>query len=578
MRELILISLVPITFLSGSLIAQLERIAEETFDPLSVLITEVLFDPEPVVGLPPYEYIEVFNKSPDTANLEGWFLRVGDKQLILTDCNINPGQYAVLTKTVAFSDFDRKGLAVIPLDKWPVLKNSGQFIALLSPAGDIVHWMTYHPAQYDDALKREGGWSLELADFWNPCHVGAWHPSLDKSGGTPGRKNSISYETEIPLAPRPVRAGILDRNNLYIVLSRPVLPIHSSRWFNFNIEPASLSVESWNYLNDRPWLLKIILDDSIPRHKRFSIEVGGEASDYSGSRLIQSSLSFGVPEDPDSGDIVISEIMYDPLDEYPEFICVHNSSGKVLDLSSLYVAQCDEEGIVSRFSKPGDQTFLIFPGEEYVLTGDEYLLESMDPRIPAGRICESLDLPSLPNHGSIICLMNANQLLLDKVRYEPGWHDPHIGETKGISLERIRLDISGCISSNWHSASSLCGGSTPGMENSQAAPGYEDANIFSLENRAFYPDGDGLGDYLLIRISAPENGWFGHAGIWDLSGHCVRELSEPGFLPTNGVIKWDGNDDFGNRVPPGYYIILINYFRPDGKRGRWKEACVVIRR
>ena len=217
----------------------------------------------------------------------------------------------------------------------------------------------------------------------------------------------------------------------------------------------------------------------------------------------------------------------------------------------------------------------MFPGEEYVLTCDEYLLGSMVPGIPPGRIHERTDLPAMSNQGSILCILDKNQLILDRIRYEPGWHDSSIDQTKGISLERIRLDISGWFSSNWHSASAICGGSTPGMQNSQLAVYHNDSGVFSLENPAFCPDRDGFDDYLLIIISTGEIGWIGNAGIWDLSGTCVKILSEPGFLPTKGIVKWDGNDELGNRVPRGYYIIIINYIRPDGSKGRWKEACVV---
>src|SRR5687767_6285846 len=42
----------------------------------SVLITEVMTDPTPSVGLPPNEWIELKNASTTTINLQGW--RIGD--------------------------------------------------------------------------------------------------------------------------------------------------------------------------------------------------------------------------------------------------------------------------------------------------------------------------------------------------------------------------------------------------------------------------------------------------------------------------------------------------------------------
>jgi hypothetical protein len=193
-----------------------------------------------------------------------------------------------------------------------------------------------------------------------------------------------------------------------------------------------------------------------------------------------------------------------------------------------------------------------------------------------GRICERTDMPSLSNQGSILCLLDEHQSLLDKVRYEPEWHDPRLEETKGISLERIRLDQSGMGSSNWHSASVVSGGSTPGVVNSQGSEVSNESSVFSLENSAFCPNQDGSSDYLLIKISCGEAGWMGSAGVWDLSGRQVKVLFEPGSLPLEGIIKWDGSNELGNRVPAGYYVIIINFVQADGSKGRWKEACAVI--
>ena len=67
----------------------------------------------------------------------------------------------------------------------------------------------------------------------------------------------------------------------------------------------------------------------------------------------------------------------------------------------------------------------------------------------------------------------------------------------------------------------------------------------------------------------------GSAGIWNLSGYRIKNLAESSSLPVSGLIKWDGTNELGNRVSPGYYVIIINYQRPDGTKGRWKGACVV---
>ena len=37
-----------------------------------ILISEIMFDPDPQVGLPPFEYVEWYNPGADTIDLTGW--------------------------------------------------------------------------------------------------------------------------------------------------------------------------------------------------------------------------------------------------------------------------------------------------------------------------------------------------------------------------------------------------------------------------------------------------------------------------------------------------------------------------
>jgi hypothetical protein len=37
-----------------------------------LIITEVLADPSPQLGLPPVEYVEIYNRSSQPVNLDGW--------------------------------------------------------------------------------------------------------------------------------------------------------------------------------------------------------------------------------------------------------------------------------------------------------------------------------------------------------------------------------------------------------------------------------------------------------------------------------------------------------------------------
>lgn len=60
---------------------------------------------------------------------------------------------------------------------------------------------------HDNAIKEDGGWSLEMIDPSNPCQGDAnWTASEDVSGGTPGEINSVFGENADDVPPMLVGA------------------------------------------------------------------------------------------------------------------------------------------------------------------------------------------------------------------------------------------------------------------------------------------------------------------------------------------------------------------------------------
>ncbi len=50
----------------------------------SLVISEIMADPHPVVALPDAEYLEIYNRGPSPVSLAGYRLLFGDKLRILT--------------------------------------------------------------------------------------------------------------------------------------------------------------------------------------------------------------------------------------------------------------------------------------------------------------------------------------------------------------------------------------------------------------------------------------------------------------------------------------------------------------
>src|SRR5689334_12435685 len=99
-RKLLLIALFAIPFIS---LAQANR-----FD---IIITEIMADPSPVVGLPNAEFVEIKNVSSTAFNLSGWKLSDATSTgTINTNFVLQPDSIVILCSTgnlATFSAFGR---------------------------------------------------------------------------------------------------------------------------------------------------------------------------------------------------------------------------------------------------------------------------------------------------------------------------------------------------------------------------------------------------------------------------------------------------------------------------------------
>ena len=87
-----------------------------------------------------------------------------------------------------------------------------------------------------------------------------------------------------------------------------------------------------------------------------------------------------------------------------------------------------------------------------------------------------------------------------KFFYSAKYHAEILDVTKGVSLERISGDLPDNEPGSWQSAASDVGYGTPGYVNSQN----RDVNLgtdFSVDPKAFSPDGDGNKDFTLFTYS-----------------------------------------------------------------------------
>ncbi len=178
-----------------------------TVNQYDIVMNEIFADPEPHLELPTAEYIELYNTTDIDIDLTGFtisdatsesdpfpsFILAANDYVIVIDEN-------VVDSFAGFTD-----LLLIP--SLPSLNNDGDDLVLKDASGNLIHSISYELDWYDNAIKEDGGWSLEMIDPSNPCQGDAnWTASEDVSGGTPGEINSVFGENADDVPPMLVGA------------------------------------------------------------------------------------------------------------------------------------------------------------------------------------------------------------------------------------------------------------------------------------------------------------------------------------------------------------------------------------
>ncbi len=172
-----------------------------------VVIDEIMADPDPQIGLPDNEWIELKNTSAFPINLMGW--KVGSTSGIsgnMPSFVLQPDSFVIVCTSSAVASLTPFG-STVSVTSFPSLDNAGTLLILYDAAGQTIHAVQYSSSWYQNALKADGGWTLEMIDTKNPCSgMSNWKASNDPSGGTPGKKNSVDGINADQTSPKLLRA------------------------------------------------------------------------------------------------------------------------------------------------------------------------------------------------------------------------------------------------------------------------------------------------------------------------------------------------------------------------------------
>lgn len=545
---------------------------------LEVIITEIHADPTPLVGLPDAEFIEIYNRTNKPINLFGWDLEDGNGRVTLGNIVLLPKSYLVFTTNSAAPLFNNP--RVLGISGFPNLTNAGELLALYNSAGEIVHSLVYSDTWHANSLKRDGGWTLEMIDTDNPClEVGNWTSSVDPSGGTPGRTNSVAGTVADNTPPALLEVQVEDASTIVAFFSEKLNP-ESILAATFSVDNGMGALSTFELLQPGLSSVRLSLPSPLVAGSIYTLTVGG-VTDCSGNVIgLADNARFALPEEPEPGDLVINEVLFNTKTGGFDFVELYNRSSKAISSRSLILLEYDyfEEDSILEFANLSGSNKLILPGGYLVITRNPAVVQQQYfCPFPENFLADSRT-PNWPDSRGRVVLQRTDLTFLDDLKYEANWHYKLLDTKTGVSLERINPDGPTQDPNNWFSAAQSVGFATPGYRNSAfLIPQTNDK--FTLTPSIFSPDQDGFEDIMAIQYAFDKPGNMVNIYIFDTEGRRVRHLVKNELVAQEGTYIWDGLDDTGLRVRIGIYLVIMEAADiSTGKVKRFKEKCVVAAR
>lgn len=552
-----------------------------------VLITEIMADPTPLVGLPDAEWVELRNTSGFDINLQGW--RIGKptgQSGPMPSYNLRADSFVIVCTGSAVAALSAFG-PTISVTSFPSLNNTGDLLYLRSNQGAVIHAVNYTDAWYQNELKKAGGWSLEMQDTNNPCAgISNWKASTNVAGGTPGKLNSVNGANADLTVPSLFRAYVPDSVTVVLVFNEPLDSTTAANISSYSISNGIGISQAipLSFVFDR---VQLRLSAPLLRNTVYTVTANG-ITDCAGNAIgTAKTARVGLSEPLLSYDVVVNEILFNPAPTSNDYIEVYNRSNKIINLRNMYLANRNSSGVISSITQVSTEDYLLFPQDFIVLTESASLVKGTYVANNPDAFIE-MSMPSFSDDAGNVILLNEQGNVVDDIPYKDDWHFALISNDEGVALERINYDDTlrdnpatlnlDEQAQNWHSAASNIGYGTPTYRNSQFRIDATVQGTVKTTPETISPDNDGFDDFATINYNFPEPGYVATITIFDAAGRPVRYLQRSALCGTQGFFRWDGLGDRAQQLPVGIYVLYTEVFNLEGKTKKYKNVVVLARR
>lgn len=529
---------------------------------LDVVINEIMVNPTPSQYLPPFQYVELKNRSKKLIDLSAIDFSTRNTKISLPPYLLFPDSIVVIATQQA-QDLQNWTANLLLVSSLPTMNKSADELSLLSKSGELIFEVAYSDNWYKDVVKKQGGFSLEMISDNVPCSKGAnWLASMSMSGGTPGSENSVV-------------SFLIDSVSPYLLSVYPVSEFELRLKFNEIILQESVFNEAVFFVPELGVYISEILQISayeifielpfeMQRNELYTLEISG-IKDCVGNEMLPVKKVFGLPNFPKKGDVLVNEILFNPPVGAKEFVEIYNQSNHILDLKHLRIGNLREDGSIRDALDLFSEGYLFLP-KSYICMGVDvellcafYDCKNKEALLPVAR------LPSYPQRNGGVVILSSSGAVLDSFLYDDDMHFALIKDKKGVSLERIAFNRNSADRTNWVSATANAGFATPGYVNSQSENIPKGEGNFWMPRSVFSPNGDGFEDRISIGYNMPKSGFVVNVYVFSSQGAYVGNPIGNQTIGIDGALVWDGFIE-NNGVPcsPGIYILLVEAFNLDG--------------
>lgn len=278
-------------------------------------------------------------------------------------------------------------------------------------------------------------------------------------------------------APGLLSFEIIDNQTIQLIFDEIITQASAENFSNYTFIPDNTLVDI-NFDASTGTEVQLTLLEPLSSCSDFVLTING-IQDLVGNTINETTQTISVFEQPQVGDILINELLSNPIGTGTDFVEIINVSSKSIQLKDFIISNTarDDESIIN-------EVINLLPNEIVVISESlDNLMETYGTVSPIRHIQN--DLPGFNNaDGNVSLIINSTNgpLTIDSYNYDDNQLNPDLESIDGVSFERISCLASTNNFENWSSALESVNFATPGYENSISIPDNHYIDVTIINN------------------------------------------------------------------------------------------------